>query len=88
MKKKINWPMHIAAWKESGLSKAEFCRRNNINKFSFYDRARDIPSPKRFVELPTIDPISDTETRPVFELFFQVPFEFRFKLNLSFGGKR
>lgn len=87
MKHGVDWYTHIESWKKSGLSKAEYCRQNDLNTYSFYDRSRKLSPGNRFVELPTAPSISESAILPLFEFHIQFPFEFRFKLNLSFGTK-
>lgn len=31
-----NWRKHVRNWKESGLTQAEYCRRNGINRRSLF----------------------------------------------------
>lgn len=37
---KIDWGMHIEAWKESGLSQAAYCRRHGLSAGYFSQRLR------------------------------------------------
>jgi len=92
MRQKINWAAHSAAWAESGLSKAEYCRRNGLNRWSFYHHTK--PRTKRR-ELPLTEvvlpglpfPSSNNDNdRSIFELHIAYPFRFRFRINLALGG--
>lgn len=92
MKPKIDWDDHIATWEESGLSKAEYCRLNGISKFSFYQKtgiARN-PAQNKFVALPFPGiPVSREAGRiPVFEFHVEIPFHFRFRINIKCGRSR
>jgi hypothetical protein len=40
MRRKINWPEVITRWESSGLSQAEFCRRERLPEKSFYYHKR------------------------------------------------
>lgn len=91
MRTKTDWQFHIRNWQESGLSKAEYCRRNGINRFSFYSRTRSEQPGKndaRLTELgfPLLSRASATP-EPAFELALKFPFQFRFRINISLGGK-
>ena len=35
MKINANWRRHVEAWRESGLSQADFCRQQNLNRKTF-----------------------------------------------------
>jgi hypothetical protein len=35
MSKLINWKTHLESWKNSGLSQAEYCKRNNLKPVTF-----------------------------------------------------
>ena len=50
------WQQRIAAQQSSGLSVTEFCRRERINKASFYGWKRRVEAirPKSFVELTVL----------------------------------
>jgi hypothetical protein len=86
MKQKIDWQEHIENWKTSGLSKIEYCRRNRLNQFSFYEKTRKTGS-NGLIELSFISPHHITEKVPTFEIHFQIPFALRIRLNLI-SGKR
>jgi len=54
MTKETKWQSHINAWKQSGLSQAEYCRKHSLNAHTFsYWRSRLLKaqSPGEFVEL-------------------------------------
>jgi len=35
MKINANWRRHVEAWRESGLSQADYCRQQNLNRKTF-----------------------------------------------------
>jgi len=88
MQTKTDWQYHIEEQKRSGLNKAQYCRKNGLSKFSFYEKSRKLNSPGKLVELPFLTTFSEQIRIPAFEFHFQIPFSFRFRLNLSFGKHR
>ena len=49
------WEHHLREWRSSGLSQAEYCRRNNVNAKSFLywkRREKAAGEPIRLVEVP------------------------------------
>lgn len=48
------WENHILRWQNSGLSKNEYCRRENISYWTFRDRIKkqNITGSKKLVRLP------------------------------------
>lgn len=92
MQTKTDWDSHIAAWKESDLSKAEYCRRNGLKVFSFYRLTAEHKSPpgRKLVKLPFNGfPIgfNPTSPEPSFEFHLEFPFHFRFRLNVKIGRR-
>ena len=87
MKEPIDWDTHIESWKESGLSKAEYCRQHNLNKYTFYHRTnKSIRRPEPgLVELPFPFHAPEKERTALFEFHLEFPFHLRLKLNLDFG---
>ncbi len=87
MKESIDWKTHIESWKESGLSKAEYCRQHNLNRYTFYQRLnKSIPRPEPgLVALPFSFQLPEKERLALFEFHLEFPFHLRFKLNLDFG---
>jgi hypothetical protein len=48
MKTHTQWRQHVEAWRESGLSQAEYCRQHGLNLKIFPDYVE--PSAKRPVQ--------------------------------------
>lgn len=91
MRAKIDWEAHISNWETSGLTKAEYCRRHGINRFSFYPKVRE-KKPKRVAKRLTEIPFTPfaspaADQKPAFELGLKFPFQFTLKMNLRLGGK-
>lgn len=40
MKKHTQWQQHVKAWRESGLSQADYCRQQSLNAKTFSVWAR------------------------------------------------
>lgn len=87
MKAKIDWQKHIKDWQASGLSKAEYCRQNRVNRYSFYEKSRTQGKSRSLIELPFPMPQLSIEKPPLLEVHFQVPFSIRLRLNLIFGRR-
>jgi len=67
------WKDHVHKWQRSGLSKAEYCRKNSINCSSFYSAGNRIlkrgnSSNSDLVEIPAFPPGPATESETLFEL--------------------
>jgi len=66
--KAVYWQEHISQWSESGLTQAEFCRRNKLSAAAFHwwkgqlrkkSKARKNPSTSmQFVEVHGVPPAS------------------------------
>jgi len=88
MQTKIDWQHHIDQQKISGMNKAEYCRQNGLSKYSFYEKSRKSNSNGKLVELPIFPGFVGFNQVPVFEIHFQIPFSFCFRMNLVFGKNR
>jgi len=61
------WQKHISQWSESGLTQAEYCRRNKLSAAAFHWWKRHLqkklmarkkpPTPMQFVEVHSVPPI-------------------------------
>jgi len=88
MQTKIDWQYHIEQQKISGLNKVEYCRKNQLNKYTFYGHSKKSNASGKLVELPIFPGLSGFNQIPIFEFHFQIPFTFRFRLNIEFGKNR
>ena len=93
MKSTIDWQTHITQWESSGLSKAEYCRQHNLKLGTFYQivsehRKKSISN--SLVEIPFPPSFADqkSQTEPVFEFYFTLPFRLRFKINIDWGANK
>ena len=83
--KKIDWPAHIARWKESGLTQAEYCRQNELrlHAFGYWKRkyAGNESEGPSFVAL-------GAPTPPLIELRIHKGLRVEVRLNIQFtdGG--
>ena len=50
---RLQWQHAINKWAGSGLTQAEFCRRENLNVKTFYNRNRDYIGPHIFIDETT-----------------------------------
>lgn len=86
MQSKYSWEDHIKRWRESGLSKIEYCRVNNINKYTFYEKSREHPGKKRsFVKLSP--EAIRAESAPLFEFHITYPFSLKLTINILAGRR-
>ena len=88
MQTKTDWHYHTEQQKISGFTKAEYCRRNGLNKFTFYEKSRKSNPAGKLVELPFLANLAELNQTPAFEFHFQIPFSFRFRLNIKAGGEK
>lgn len=92
MEPKTDWNAHIAAWKGSGLSKAEYCRQNRIKIFTFYQKTANKKSPQnnKFIKLPFpgFPQQPGYSADPDFEFHLEIPFQFRLRINIRIGRGR
>jgi len=90
MKQKIDWNDHIAAWQGSGLKKAAYCREHGINRYSFYQKTREYEQDNdrglTEIRFPGIPLAPAPKRAPMLEFHFEMPFRFRFQLNIDLGG--
>lgn len=89
MKNRIDWDRHFHDWKASGLSKADYCRKSGVNRYSFYRKTaeRENIGNNSFVELPfpIMSQMNGLTEEPKFEFHIELPFCFRFRINLKMG---
>ncbi len=50
------WKKHIAAWKRSGLSQAEYCRKNDLSvkTFGYHKRRMAADKPQKIIPVPQV----------------------------------
>lgn len=63
-RKEQHWHHHLRAWTSSGLSQAEYCRRNQLSWkcFGYWKRKADRPDPSlRLVTVP-VRPVREPST--------------------------
>lgn len=57
--KKKYWRSHIGAWKKSGLSQIDYCKRNNLSRHRFtYWKNRDNKKPTPMTFIPVLSKAS------------------------------
>jgi len=67
--RKRYWQAHLSAWRRSGLSQREYCKRQGVGEWSFSNWKRRLatPSPDIVSFVPVAVPsrtASDTKARP------------------------
>ena len=75
MKINANWRRHVEAWRESGLSQADYCRQQNLNRktFSLWTRrvqddlslSKDSPLELISVQVLPSVPVVTAEVSPI-----------------------
>lgn len=75
MKINAHWRRHVEAWRESGLSQADYCRQQNLNRktFSLWTRrvrddlsmSKDSPLELISVQVTPSAPAVTTEASPI-----------------------
>jgi hypothetical protein len=75
MKINAHWRRHVEAWRESGLSQADYCRQQNLNRktFSLWTRrvrddlsmSKDSPLELISVQVTPSAPVVTAEASPI-----------------------
>jgi len=54
-KRRVFWQVHLDAWRDTGLTQAAYCRKNNLraNQFTYWKKQISQPDlPVKFVQVP------------------------------------
>ncbi len=85
-RRRHDWQAHVEYWKKSGLSQADYCRRNDLNPKSFSVMKSRINKPDKsgdsgFIEIPTLPINSDIVNSSLIE--FKLEDDFSLSLRMS-----
>jgi len=79
MKKHTQWQQHVKAWRESGLSQADYCRQQSLNAKTFSVWARrcqldlsmdNKDAPLEIIPIPVAASVPDAPTQACMTLRF------------------
>lgn len=87
MNKKDFWEKHISAWKNSGLSQAEYCRKHGIHIKAFgYQKRRtaEAARPLQIIPVPQTVLTTESESRACKPIKLGVPGGFQIEIEPDF----
>lgn len=86
------WNNHLKLWQSSGLTQAEYCRRNNISEKSFgywlrKDRRSNVPKLQLIPLQMTAEPVLNQTVESFSGLYFKLSNSTRLEITKGFDSE-